>query len=465
MSDDAELTQRVRAGDDRAVTELYRRHHPAVLALSRRLCADHQAAEDLANEAFTRTLRTIRAGSGGPSDGWRPYLYAVVRNTAAEWARDHGRVVLTADYQDLESDLSAAAAPELPDELVTRAFQSLPVRSRHVLWHTLVEDEPPERVASMLGITREHVNVLAQRAREGLRTAYLAAHVETGSAECREFADRLAAIVRNPKRRIPRALREHLDDCPNCARAQRELRDLNTTLRAALPLAALPFVVEKAAPASAATGSSGLFAGLPNWAVPAGVASAGIGITAALLFGPDAEEPSLPTTAPTQSQTAPATSTSPSRSSSAVPIAPSTTTTVVTGTRITFAGKCVGESSGEISALPCADPSTAWRRNDAGGGLQLINVVSGRCLTAGEQYDTTAFNGTGMRAVRLAPCDATDAQRWHTPGFSDGVPRLVSVPTGAALSIGERTAGKPAPTAFILYMPYTNAPQQRITLD
>lgn len=121
-----ELTQRVRSGDDRAVTGLYRQHHPAVPALARRLSPDPQAAEDLANEAFTRTLRTVRAGSGGPSDGWRPYLYAVARNTA-EWARDNDRLVLVADYRDVERDLSTTA-PELPDEPVVRAFQSTPIR-------------------------------------------------------------------------------------------------------------------------------------------------------------------------------------------------------------------------------------------------------------------------------------------------------------------------------------------------
>ena len=111
-----ELTQRVRSGDDRAVT-----------GLARRLFPDPQAAEDLANEAFTRTLRTVHAGSGGPSDGWRPYLYAVGRNTAAEWARDNDRLVLVADYRDVEPDLSTTA-PELPDEPVVRAFQSTPIR-------------------------------------------------------------------------------------------------------------------------------------------------------------------------------------------------------------------------------------------------------------------------------------------------------------------------------------------------
>ncbi|WP_327092994.1 sigma-70 family RNA polymerase sigma factor [Nonomuraea sp. NBC_01738] len=240
--EDTALTDQVRAGDSRAADELYRRHHPALLAFARRLCHDPHTAEDLANEAFARTLRTVRAGTGGPSAGWRPYLYAVARNTAAEWARADRRLVLTAEFRD--DDLTVAG-PEPPDELVSRAYRSLPPRWQTVLWHTLIEDEDPERVASILGTTPGNVSVLAFRAREGLRKAYLAAHVSVSAPGCRAHADGLAGAVRTKRGRLPRALRAHLDACPSCTRAHSDLLDLNATLRAALPLALLPFAAEE----------------------------------------------------------------------------------------------------------------------------------------------------------------------------------------------------------------------------
>nr|BFE84246.1 hypothetical protein GCM10020093_068470 [Planobispora longispora] len=149
-SDDSALTRLVRAGDSHAVAELYERHHAAVLAFARRLCPDPYTAEDLASEAFARTLRTVRTGAAGPSGGWRPYLYAVVRNTAAEWAHSDQRRVLTAEFR--EDDLTVAG-PEPPDDLVTRAYRSLPPRWQTVLWHTVIEDEEPEQIAKILGIT------------------------------------------------------------------------------------------------------------------------------------------------------------------------------------------------------------------------------------------------------------------------------------------------------------------------
>ncbi|OUC96355.1 RNA polymerase sigma factor, partial [Streptosporangium minutum] len=239
-SDDPALTRLVRAGDDRAVSELYERHHPAVIAFARRLCRDPHTAEDLASEAFARTLRTVRNGLAGPTGDWRPYLYAVVRNTAAEWARSDQRSVPTDEFR--EDDLTTAA-PEPPDDLVTRAYRSLPRRWQTVLWHTLIEDEEPERVAKILGITPGNVGVLAFRAREGLRKAYLAAHVSSASPRCQEYAEPLAAIVRKRSGRLPRALRAHLESCASCARAHTELLDLNATLRAALPIALFPLAL------------------------------------------------------------------------------------------------------------------------------------------------------------------------------------------------------------------------------
>ncbi|MDX3101667.1 ricin-type beta-trefoil lectin domain protein [Nonomuraea angiospora] len=108
---------------------------------------------------------------------------------------------------------------EVSDDLVVRAFRSLPPRWQTVLWHTLIEEEESERGARILGITPGNVSVLAFRAREGLRKAYLAAHVGACSPECQSFADRMATAVRKPSGRIPRALRAHLDVCPSCARA------------------------------------------------------------------------------------------------------------------------------------------------------------------------------------------------------------------------------------------------------
>lgn len=82
----------------------------------------------------------------------------------------------------------------------------------------------------------------------------------------------------------------------------------------------------------------------------------------------------------------------------------------------------------------------------------------------GEKYDDTSFNGGGIRAVRVQVCSTAPEQRWKRPPFSDGVPRLVSVPSGMAFSVGKQFGARRPPTAFILYGAYTGSADQRVTL-
>ena len=100
-----------------------------------------------------------------------------------------------------------------------------------MLWHTAVEDESPSEVAPLLGLTANATAVLAHRAREGLKQAYLQAHVSqalTAGGDCARYADRLGAYARGGLRmRAERGLRKHLEECPPCRQAALEVEDLN----------------------------------------------------------------------------------------------------------------------------------------------------------------------------------------------------------------------------------------------
>ncbi|MER5774218.1 hypothetical protein ABT144_08000 [Streptomyces sp. NPDC002039] len=66
-------------------------------------------------------------------------------------------------------------SPSAPDEEA-----GLPARARAVLWHSVVEEEPDDRVALIAGDRPDRVPDLAQRALAACRDAFLRAHVETG---------------------------------------------------------------------------------------------------------------------------------------------------------------------------------------------------------------------------------------------------------------------------------------------
>nr|WSW42589.1 sigma-70 family RNA polymerase sigma factor [Streptomyces sp. NBC_01001] len=241
---DQDLIEQLRAayaaGDgDPAVCELlYRRHSAAAFACARRCCRAPQDAEDLVSEAFIRTLQAVRSGAG-PRDHWRPYLLSVVRHTAIEWRDGAGRTLLTPDVEAWCSPGPDGDDPQrrlLDSEdrrLVARSFQALPERWKAVLWHTLVEDDCPHHVPLLLGITPSAVTSLAFRAREGLREAYLRAHLDTATDErCRHYGSVLGAVIRRRGAPRGRGLARHLAACRSCSRAYAELLDLNAALRA-----------------------------------------------------------------------------------------------------------------------------------------------------------------------------------------------------------------------------------------
>ncbi|POX39777.1 RNA polymerase subunit sigma-24 [Streptomyces sp. Ru73] len=311
---DTELVARMRAGDDSAYEELYRRHADAVRRYARTCCRDAHTAEDLTGEVFARTLQAVRRGSG-PKTAVRAYLLTTVRRAAANWSRTAKREHLVEDFAVFASsaagssmdddtlDLGAdvRAMHEAERSLAVRAFRSLPERYQTVLWHTTVEEESPSEVAPLLGLSANATAVLAHRAREGLKQAYLQAHVSetlTAGGDCARYADRLGAYARGGLRvRAERGLRKHLDECARCRLAAREVADVNQRIRAVLPVAvigwfAAGYAVKAAAGvvgaagagAAAATGAAAA-AGGTGHSAGAGAAAEGLGTPAKVGIG------------------------------------------------------------------------------------------------------------------------------------------------------------------------------------
>lgn len=267
---DRELIDRVRAGDLAAYDPLYQRHARSALLHARHWARSEAAAEDLRAEAFTRVLHAIRNGNG-PTEAFRPYLLTTMRHVARDWAAGERRLLLVADLVDLEEpqpqeDPVLAA---LERSLAGQAFMALPERWQTVLWHTEVEGEGPAQLAPLLGIEPAAVAALAYRAREGLKQAYLQAHVrEVGSESCRPYAQRLGAAVRGKLgRREQGKVNEHVRHCVECAGLLAMLKYVNAHLGAVVAPAVLGTAVAAktvlaiAAGAGAAAGTVSLASG------------------------------------------------------------------------------------------------------------------------------------------------------------------------------------------------------------
>ncbi|QFZ75529.1 sigma-70 family RNA polymerase sigma factor [Streptomyces fagopyri] len=255
---DADLIGRMRSGDDTAYEALYRRHAEAVRRYARTCCRDAHTADDLTAEVFARVLQAVRGGHG-PEHAVRAYLLTTVRRVAAHWTKSAKREQLVDDFavfaaqavrgaevsdgDTLELGADARAMHEAEQSMAMQAFRSLPERWQAVLWHTEVEDESPSEVATLFGLDANGTRVLASRAREGLKQAYLQAHVSatlTRDEECARYADRLGAYARGGLRtRAERGLRKHLEECAKCRLAAGQIKEVAGGIPAVVPVAVI----------------------------------------------------------------------------------------------------------------------------------------------------------------------------------------------------------------------------------
>ncbi len=433
---DDELAAGLRGGGPtgtQALDELYRRHWRPVLAYAATCCRDPHTAEDLASEAFTRTLEAVRAGRG-PGAAWRPYLLAVVRRTAADWAGTERRTELSPDFE-----LWLDRAPEESGEervlrledggLVRRAFHSLPERWQAVLWHTEVEEEAADRVAPLLGIGRSGVGSLASRAREGLREAYLTAHVAGAEGECRRFAPLIGTQARRSGRRIRRDLGRHLAECERCRAAFTELSGLSRRMRTVLPTALLlwagPFSGVAGLQAGLAAGGSAASGAAPLAAGAAAVGAAAVIGGAAVLGGvPEPDQGTARDTA-----------------TAAVPQVPRET---VQEPPPEAPEPSAGAEPGPVQQAEAEDETAPEEERDEPGGedeedrsvraqsddigpgagaARLMNAGTGACVLP-----------EGERVV-VGPCAGTEEEVWETFALTPGDDRtwLRNVDTGGCL--------------------------------
>ncbi|MGW7532684.1 zf-HC2 domain-containing protein [Amycolatopsis sp. NPDC054798] len=234
-SDEQALLKRLRDGEDAAFGELFELHAAAVRRLAQSLAADRSEAEDITAETFFRVLQALRRGAG-PRDYIRAYLLTVARRVSWEWHGARRDVPVTDD----ELTFRAGAGVDTPARtaehtLITTAFTSLPERWRTVLWQTEVEGEQPAMVAPHFGLSANATAALARRARQGLRAAYLQAHlsVNRGPETCRAVVEKLGGFTAGSVTGAEaERIKAHLLGCPSCRATQDELRDVCSSLRA-----------------------------------------------------------------------------------------------------------------------------------------------------------------------------------------------------------------------------------------
>jgi RNA polymerase sigma-70 factor, ECF subfamily len=171
---DASLAAAYRRGDERAATELVRRHAAAV---GRYLYSSGAAAsdvDDLVQETFFRAFRALDGWRGEAS--FRSWLFTIGGNLLRdEFRRQKGRRMLSLEDRDLpdradpHADLAAAEA----EARVREGLAGLPRLQREVFLLRVQEGTGYEEIALALGTTpgaaRVHYHHAVKRLKELIR--------------------------------------------------------------------------------------------------------------------------------------------------------------------------------------------------------------------------------------------------------------------------------------------------------
>lgn len=166
-ADEALLT-RIRAGDEAALSTLYRRYVQAIYRFVLGQVRDHDLAEDLTSDSFARMLRGLESYRGEAS--FKNWLYQIARNAV----RNHRR---SASYR-LNVPLSPTLAAEEPaaepaatgdaEERVAAMLAPLPPRYRQVLELRFLMGCSLQETADRLTTTVANAKVLQLRALQKL---------------------------------------------------------------------------------------------------------------------------------------------------------------------------------------------------------------------------------------------------------------------------------------------------------
>lgn len=236
---DPQLEALTRDGDLAAYAELWERHARAGIAAARQFSSIADP-DDIVSEAYLLILRALQRG-GGPSEAFRPYLYRTIRNVALDWRAKIHSVPLD-DAAEHEDPAPGPESTAIRSTITTRAFKTLPERWQTVLWYTEVEGLEPAEAAPHLGMTSNAVSALAYRAREGLKKAWLQAHVNEYRIpeECRWTTQRMGDYTQGSLSRAAASRFDtHLETCTRCAILVEEIEHLSGRLAAVL----LPIVL------------------------------------------------------------------------------------------------------------------------------------------------------------------------------------------------------------------------------
>jgi RNA polymerase sigma-70 factor (ECF subfamily) len=173
-SSDSELLQAMRAGDEGALAELYRRRQPGIYRFALQMCGSQELAEDITQEVFMVLMR--EAHTFDPARGsLSAFLMGIARHhVLRRLQRERFYVSMneSSDTDSLSNQLLVTAVGPLDEmsrteaiEAVRRAVLALPERYREVVVLCDLQEMSYGETAEILGCAIGTVRSRLHRAR------------------------------------------------------------------------------------------------------------------------------------------------------------------------------------------------------------------------------------------------------------------------------------------------------------
>ena len=162
ITEDLELVERFRSGDESAFDELVRRYRQRVCAVVYRLVRDPEDARELAQDAFVRVYNALPRFRGESS--FNTWLYRIAVNCAinrlrSRRHRDAKTVESLEMNEDVVPDLPARDSPQSDycrtrlREVITAAVEALPVRQKAVFVMRQYDGLTNREIAQVMRLT------------------------------------------------------------------------------------------------------------------------------------------------------------------------------------------------------------------------------------------------------------------------------------------------------------------------
>jgi len=170
---DADLMRRLRAGDERALEEVFRAHYAGMVAFVRRFVFAPDIAEELVQDVFFKLWS--KRESLSEIDALRTYLFRAARNTALNHLR---RKKLESAWEEQEAARGEPSTSGGTDDeastsevevAVNEAIGRLPTRCREIFLMSREGGMTYGEIARTLGISIKTVETQMGRALKSLR--------------------------------------------------------------------------------------------------------------------------------------------------------------------------------------------------------------------------------------------------------------------------------------------------------